>query len=326
MKKYILTGLVVISLLVTLVFNVFAAEITTVRVAAGGLQGQWFATSVALAEIVAKEDPTIKIDVVPGAGLSNPARVGAGEIEMSMSFPPFTNTAFNGTPPFDSAFPDIRGGIKGFGPSLLQFIVTADTGLETLDDLIEQKYPIDLVVERKGTTDEYSLTKVLEFYEIDYDTIKEWGGSLKHVGYGDQVILIKDGHANGVFQNIAAPSPSVIEMATSKNLKVLKFSDELVKFMNEKYSYSIGVIPKGTYDVVEEDLKSPASIGSWIINKNVPEDVVYRITKIICENAEKVRKIHPSTVSFDPTQAGFDLGAPLHPGAERYYKEAGYIK
>jgi len=326
MKKYILTGLVVISLLVIMAFSTFAAEIVTIRVAAGGLQGQWFATSSALAEIVSKEDPTIKIDIVPGAGLSNPARVGAGEIEMSMSFPPFTNTAFNGTPPFDSAFPDIRGGIKGFGPSLLQFIVTEDTGLETLDDLIEQQYPINLAVERKGTTDEYSLRKILEFYGIDYSTIEKWGGSIKFVGYGDQVILVKDKHANGVFQNIAAPSPTVIEMAASRKLKVLKFSDELVKFMNEKYSYSIGVIPKGTYDVVEEDLNSPASIASWIINKNVPEDVVYRITKIICENAEKVKKIHPSTVSFDPAQAGFDLGAPLHPGAERYYKEAGYLK
>jgi len=208
----------------------------------------------------------------------------------------------------------------------LQFVVTEETGLETLDDLINQKYPINLVVERKGTTDEYSLTKILEFYGIDYSTIEKWGGSVKFVGYGDQVILVKDKHANGVFQNIAAPSPTVIEIATSRKIKILKLSDELVKFMNEKYSYSIGVIPKGSYDIVEEDLKSPASIASWIINKNVPEDVVYRITKIICENAEKVKNIHPSTVSFDPAQAGFDLGAPLHPGAERYYKEAGYIK
>jgi TRAP-type uncharacterized transport system substrate-binding protein len=53
---------------------------------------------------------------------------------------------------------------------------------------------------------------------------------------------------------------------------------------------------------------------------------VYWITKIICENAEKMRKIHPSTVSFDPARAGFDLGASLHPGAEKYYKEAEYIK
>ncbi|PKP59921.1 hypothetical protein CVT91_05965 [Candidatus Atribacteria bacterium HGW-Atribacteria-1] len=328
MKKYTLIGLLVTSLLLTIIFSGYVAENITLRVAAGGLEGQWFATSAALVEIVSKADPTIKIDVVPGAGLSNPARVGAGEIEMAMSFPPFTNSAFNGNPPFENAFPDIRGGIKGFGPSLLQFAVTVETGLETLDDLINQKFPINLVVERKGTTDEYSLTKILEFYGIDYSTIEKWGGSVKFVGYGDQVIFIKDKHANGVFQNIAAPSPTIIEMATSRDMKILKLSDELVKYMNEKYSYSIGVIPKGSYGgtIPQEDLKSPASIGSWIINKNVPEDVIYRITKIICENAEKVRKIHPSTADFDPTQAGFDLGAPLHPGAEKYYKEVGYLK
>jgi TRAP transporter TAXI family solute receptor len=325
MKKYIIILLSVI-FLVTFSSAISAADVFKLRVAGGGLKGQWFATCTVLAEIVASEDPTIKIDVVPGAGLSNPARVGSGEIEMAMSFPPFTNTAVNGVAPFKEAYPDIRGIMKGFGPSLLQFVVTADTGLKTVDDLIDQKYPINLATERKGTTDEYSCAKILEFYGINYDTIKKWGGSIKFVGYGDQVILVKDKHANAVFQNIAAPSSSVIEMSSSKDLVVLAFSDELVKYMNEKYAYSIGVIPKGTYGVVEEDLKSPASIASWIVNKDVPEDVVYRITKIICENADKVRKIHPSTVSFDPTQACFDLGAPLHPGAERYFKEMGYLK
>jgi len=326
MKKSIIISMLAIVVLLVGSFGILSAEKTILRVAGGGLQGQWFATCTALSAIVAAEDSSIQIDVVPGAGLSNPARVGAGEIEMAMSFPPFTNSAVNGVAPFEDAYPDIRGGIKGFGPSVLQFIVTSDTGLETLDELIEKKYPINLITERKGTTDEYSCAKVLEFYGIDYNTIEEWGGSVRFMGYGDQVTMIKDGHANGVFQNMSAPNSSVIEMGTSREIKLLKFSDKMVEFMNEKYSYSIGKIPAGTYGVVEEDLKSPASIASWIINKNVPEDVIYRITKIICENPEKVQKIHASTKSFDPAEAGFDLGAPLHPGAEKYYKEAGYIK
>jgi len=326
MKKTILINLLLIITLLTSNVSILAADKVILRAAGGGLQGQWFATTAALAEIVASEDASIQIDVVPGAGLSNPARVGAGEIEIAMSFPPFTNKAFNGDVPFEAAYSDIRGGIKGFGPSLCHFVVTADTGLKTLAELIEKQYPIDLVTERKGTVDEYSCAQLLEAYGIDYSTIEEWGGSVRFMGYGDQVTMFKDGHANAIFQNIAPPSPTLIEIGASKNFTVLKLSNESVTYMNEKYAYSIGTIPAGTYGVVEEDLKSPASIGSWIINKNVPEDVVYRITKIICENADKVRQIHDSTVSFDPTQAGLDLGAPLHPGAEKYYKEAAYIK
>jgi len=328
MKKFTLIGFLMIGLLLTIAFSAFAAESITLRVAAGGLEGQWFSTCVALAEIVNKVDPTIKIDVVPGAGVANNARVGIGEVEIAMNFPPFINAAFNGTGPYTEAFADIRGGINGLGIALLGFVVTPETNLETLDDLINQKFPINLVVERKGTTDEYSLVKILEFYGIDYSTIEKWGGSVKFVGYADQVTFVKDKHANGAFQNMVVPAPSMLEMISARNIKFLKFSDELLKYMNEKYSFSIGVIPKGSHNgtIPQEDQKAPALTSSWIFNKNVPEDIVYRITKIICENADLVRKIHSGLVDFDPAQAGINLGAPLHPGAERYYKEAGYIK
>ena len=328
MKKYTLIGLLVTSLLLTIAFSGYAAENITLRVAAGGLEGQVFATFVGLVAIINKVDPTIKIDVVPGGGVANPARIGAGEIEIALGLPPFNNAAFNGTTPYTEAFPDIRGGINGLGNSTGHFYVTTDIGVETIDDLINQKLPIDLICERKGTGEEFTFSKVLEFYGIDYSTIEKWGGSVKFVGYGDQVILIKDKHADGGFMNMGDPSPTIIEMLMSRDLKLLKFSDELLKYMNEKYFYSIGIIPKGIYNgtIPQEDLKATMLNNTWIFNKNVPEDVVYRITKILCENADLVRKIHASTANFDATQAGFDLGVPLHPGAERYYKEAGYIK
>lgn len=325
MKKRIFISFLLCLLLISSTVS-FAQEKTILRVAAGGLQGAWFLTAAGLAEIIAEADPTIQLDVVPGAGLSNPARVGSGEIEMSMSFPPFTNSALNGVLPFEEAFPDIRGVIKGFGSSVLHFAVIADTGLETIDELVEKKVPINLVVERKGTVDEYSCSKVLESYGIDYSTIESWGGSVKFVGYGDQVTMIKDGHANAVFQIIAVPSPTLIEMGTSRQIKILKFSDNTLKFMNEKYSYAFDKIPAGTYGVVEKDYDAPACINSWIIHKDIPEDVVYRIVKILCENVDKIRQIHASTANFDLAGAALDLGAPLHPGAERYYREAGLIK
>lgn len=325
MKKILLISIILTLVLFVSSTSSLAQEKTILRVAAGGLQGQWFATSAALAEIVASEDSSIQIDVVPGAGLANPPRVGVGEIEMAMSFPIFTKTAVDGITPFDDAYPDIRGIIKGFGPSMMQFIVSADVPYDTVEDLLKNKYPIDLATERMGTTDEYCLTQVLAYYGVDYDTIKEWGGSVRHGGYGDMINLFKDGHVNAGFQNIAAPSPSILEIATSREIKVLKFSDELVSDFNEKFAYSVETIPAGTYGVVEEDLKSPGVTASWIAHKDISEDVIYRITKIICENPEKVREIHASTVGFNPEDAAFDLGAPLHPGAERYYKEVGYI-
>lgn len=61
-------------------------------------------------------------------------------------------------------------------------------------------------------------------------------------------------------------------------------------------------------------------------NAKVSADVVYRVVKILAENPDRVRKIHDSVKEFDPTTAWKDLGAPLHPGAEKYYREKGWIK
>lgn len=327
MKRVILISVLVLTVLLS-ALSIFAAENINLRLAGGGVKGQWYADCVALAEIVAAEDPSIQIDVIPGSGVANSARVGVGEVEMALSYPTVINSAIKGTKPFDDAYPDIRGGFTGIATGFLQFAVIANTGLKTMEDIIDQKYPIKLLIGRAGTNDDLGAKRMLEFYGIDYDTIKKWGGSVCHVGYGDQVIMIKDGHGNAVLQSMGVPSPSIIEMLISRKMRLLTFSDKLLNYMKEKYAYSIDIIPKGTYgdDVVEEDIKSVASVVTLIFNKDVPEDVVYRIVKIICENSEKVKKIHPSTAGFKPEKAFLDLGAPLHPGAKKYYQEAGYIK
>ena len=329
MKRNILIGLLVVSLLSTMVFGVGAAEVTTLRFAAGGLGGDWYIIAAGLMQLVSEKDNTIKLDVVPGAGLENVARVGAKEVDMALSQTPNDKCAFDGTAPFTEAYPDIRGGYKGLGVDVCQFVVTKGTGLETFEDLVNQKYPVKLVVEPQGSTDPLFLSRVLGFYGVDFATIEKWGGSVKFMGYDDQIVYMKDKHANAVFQMASAPQPSIQEMAFSKvDLRLLKYSDELRKYLIEKYACSNFVIPKGTYSFLEEDATNSAAEVSLIFHKDVPEDVVYRIIKIICENAERVKSISPTLVTlFNPSPASCTgLGIPIHPGAEKYYKEVGWIK
>ena len=328
MKRNILIGLLVVSLLSTIVFGVGAAEVTNLRFASGGLGGGWYMEAAGLMQLIQDKDNTIKIDVVPGDGLGNCARTGTGEVDMATFMTGLVKSAFEGIEPFTEAYPDIRGGFLGFGTVAWGFLVNKDTGLETIDDLINQKYPIDLVVEPLGSTDPLFLSRILEFYGVDFDTIVKWGGSVKFMEYDDQTVYMKDKHANAAFQNVYS-SPTIQEMAFSKvSLKMLKFSDELRKFLKEKYGAAEIVIAKGTYSFLEEDVSNCGIEMGVIFNKDVPEDVVYRIVKIICENAERVRTIYPVyTALFNPTQAiCTDLGVPLHPGAEKYYKEVGWIK
>ena len=89
----------------------------------------------------------------------------------------------------------------------------------------------------------------------------------------------------------------------------------------------MGVIPKSVYpDMLDKDLVSPVMGTVVICHKSIPDDAVYAITKSICENADQLPQIHKSMRIFNPKTAWKNMPAPLHPGAEKYYKEAGYLK
>ena len=78
--------------------------------------------------------------------------------------------------------------------------------------------------------------------------------------------------------------------------------------------------------VIEQEMVVPAINLSLIVNKDVDEDVVYRITKAINENIDAVHNIGPTFKAYDPASTWQSIGAPLHPGAEKYYREKGYLK
>lgn len=63
-----------------------------------------------------------------------------------------------------------------------------------------------------------------------------------------------------------------------------------------------------------------------IVSASMSDDVAYRITKTINDNADRLRKLHASLVDYDPAQGWLHLGAALHPGAERYYRERGWLR
>jgi TRAP transporter TAXI family solute receptor len=301
-------------------------ENVTLSLTAGGAGGVWYIVMAGIAEFVKEKDPSIEIKVVPGAGLVNNPRVGTNEVELGCSFPPFIAMSIKGADPYDTAYPDIRGVFKGYGDSVGHFIVGEDTGFNSIDEIFENKYPLKMAAERVGATDEWLFSKVCEFYGVTYDDIASWGGKVTHAGYNDMGILYKDRHVDGMFANIAAPWGVAMDAQISRPIKVLPFSEELQEYLIQEYSFSKGEVPAGSYTNQDEAIPSVASIGTLTAHKDVPEDAIYRITKIICENPDRVWATHDSAKVFDPEKAWDALGAPLHPGAEKYYKEKGYIK
>ncbi len=163
---------------------------------------------------------------------------------------------------------------------------------------------------------------ILESLGVDY----ERSMNLAWMGYGGAANAIQDGNVVGM--NVPAGAPvSAITQAFAQlgdRLTILNFTDEELATINSKYNlWDWYELPAGTYPNQTEPVRSVASPNVLAVNVDVPEDVVYHVTRVIWENLRILQDIHAATRDMELEKAIRGLGAPLHPGATRYYREVG---
>ena len=144
------------------------------------------------------------------------------------------------------------------------------------------------------------------------------------------VNLYKDKHVDIVLTHLALPGAAVTEMAVSRDTRLLAVSGDCIDHLNaELGTLSRGsgrcVIPAGTYSGQAADVPAVVSAGELLVNKDVPEAVAYTIIKTICENIGELHKINSANRFFQPPEGWKNVAVPLHPGAEKFYREAGYM-
>lgn len=149
---------------------------------------------------------------------------------------------------------------------------------------------------------------------------------LAYMGYGATADKIQDGNIVGM--NIPAGAPvSAITRAYAvlgKDMTVLSFTEEELNTINKDYPlWDFYELPAGTYPNQDVTIRSIAHPNVLAVHADVSEDVVYQVTKTLWENLPSLHEIHQATKDMDLSKALKGIGAPLHPGALRYYREKG---
>ena len=295
---------------------------------AGQLGGGWYAQAGGFAELVKGKDPRFNIKVVPGAGIQNMTKLQQGETEIAWGLPPFIVASYTGQDPYKDKHPDMRLVMNGLGLVHIQFGVPADYPAKSIREVFERKGPITIGTTPPGGSDEWVMRKVFDFYKTTYQDVRSRGGKVILVSYTDLVTQYRDRNMDVFFANLAVPGAAIQEASLGRKMRILPMDADLIKFL-EGFGLTKGVIPRGTYkDVVNNDVDIPtiAMANTIVANAKIPPDVVYEFTKILVTNVDAVRKVHPAFKDFDPKDAVKLANVPLHPGAERAYKEAGLLK
>jgi TRAP transporter TAXI family solute receptor len=326
-KKTVLRILGIALLLAAVAMPAEGRDKVRLTFTAGGTGGGWFVMAAGMAKIIEEKAPDLQINVIPGGGTTNQPVVGMKKTELGWGLSPFAVAARRGEDPYKEKYEAIRAIGASFSDNYLHILAAEDTGVKTIPELVKYPKPIRVGPGKVGVGGEWVFKKILAYYHSSYDQIKAKGGKVLFTGYPEMATNLKDRHIDFISINIAPPAAIVQEAALGRKLRILPWPEDLRKTMKEKYGFGLGAIKKESYPgILTEDIPTVVYGTVLMVHKDVPADVVYEITKIINENHARLPAIHKSMGVYDPATAWKDLPVPLHPGAEKYYREKGYLK
>jgi TRAP transporter TAXI family solute receptor len=198
----------------------------------------------------------------------------------------------------------------------------------TIEEAIRQRLPIRIGCSPIGSMDEKIVNMLLGFLGVSYDDVKRWGGDVIHGGGGELANLVRDGRLDYLLDHTAAESATMNEIAMTSEITFLQWEEATLRWF-ETQGFERITIRNGTWRNQTRDIINAGSPDCIFVSERISNDVAYTLTKAMCEQRDWLVSQYPSTATFNPAtswEPGRVGSVPLHPGAERYYREMGYIR
>ena len=308
------------------------------RWTSGVVGGGWYAISTGLAALL-REKAALDVKVLPGGGAQNPVLVGKGYVEIGLGLPPLLGAAARGDDPYRGRRLETLRGLAGnLSLNVFHIYVASDSPFAkmTLEEIFRGRKPIRLAIPRPGTSDVWLLEKMMEFFGLCepgkiVECYRSWetaGAKFVRGSYVELADAFKERRVDGAFAVLATPADVVTSASQHRPLTLLSCPQPLLEHL-ASFGLSAGVIPAGTYPKASnanEDVPTATMGTTIIVSAAMADDLAYAITSTINDNIDRLRRLHASLDDYDPSRGWLHLGVALHPGAERYYREKGWLK
>jgi TRAP transporter TAXI family solute receptor len=313
-----------------------AQEMKFFRIGTGGAGGTYFPIGGIIANAISNPPGSRECDKggncgVPGlvamaqstnASAHNVNAIQAGQMEAGLSGAATLHFAYNGLEKFaDNAKPDLRI-IANLYPEDLHLVLPKGGSLASLADLEGKRVGIA----QAGSGTQIAVELIIADHGINRDNIDE-----AELNNSQSAERLADGQLDAYFYAAGTPVAAIIQLDNTKGLELYSFTDEEVKMGNATVPYYIAsTIPAGTYPGVTYDVNTLAVSGILVTNINQDEELIYEITKALwSDTARKLLDNGHSKGKVITLETALDgvagIGVPLHPGAERFYKEQGLL-
>ena len=313
MKKRTIAIALTILMIFTLTLSGCSGK-TTLKMATGGTTGTYYAFSGAVSQVLSSKIENLAFDIQStGASKANIYLVSDKEADIGIVQNDVMYYAYNGIDLFDGEAIKGFSAMAGCYAEVVQIV--SKKSINSIEDLKGKRVSVGDV----GSGCEFNARQILEVYGMTFDDIE-----VHNLSFNDSATALKDDKIDAFFCVAGAPTTAIVELATSNDIRLLEVDDEHADKLIESYPfYTKYKVPGGSYKGVDSDAQTVAVVATYIVSDELDEDLVYKMTKALFENADEIAKAHPKGAELDPEYSVSGISIPIHPGALKYYKEIG---
>ncbi|WP_373287543.1 TAXI family TRAP transporter solute-binding subunit [Neptunicoccus cionae] len=293
-----------------------------ITIGTGGQTGVYFVVGQSICRLVNRTTAETNLKCTApstGGSIANINAIMAGDMDMGVAQSDWQYHAYNGTSKFEgNQFSDERAVFSVHGEPF-NVIARADSGIKSFADLkgkrvnignpgSGQRATMDVVMDALGwTNDDFALASELKPAE--------------------QAAALGDNKVDAIIYTVGHPNGSIQEAVSTVDAVLVPVQGpEIDKLIAENPFYAAATIPGGMYKGTDADVNTFGVKATFVTSAKVDDEVVYQVVKAVFDNFDRFKRLHPAFENLkeeDMISAG--LSAPLHPGAERYYKEKGWM-
>ena len=290
-----------------------------INVLTGGQSGVYYPMGVALSQIYGKAMPDAKVTVQStkaSAENLNLLQAGRGEIAFTLADSLSSAWAGDKEAGFATPLKKLRA-VAGIYSNYIQIVASAESGIKTMADLKGKR--ISVGAPKSGT--ELNARAILKAAGLSYSDFSK----VEYLPFGESVELMKNRQLDVTLQSAGLGVSAIRDLATAVKIVVVPVPADIVAKVGDA-AYQPATIPANTYEGQTKDAPTVAIRNFLVSHSGVPADEVYLMTKSMFENLPSMVAAHNAAKAIDRATAMQGTSVTFHPGAEKYYREAGVLK
>ncbi|OKH86586.1 C4-dicarboxylate ABC transporter [Thalassospira sp. TSL5-1] len=288
-----------------------------INVLTGGTSGVYYPLGAALANIYGEKIEGARTQVQSTkASVENLNLLQAGRGEIGFALGDSVKLAWEGDKEagFKKPLDKLRG-IAAIYPNYIQIVASKESGIKSLADLKGKS--VSVGAPKSGT--ELNARKIFEAAGMSYEDL----GKVEYLPFAESVELMKNRQLDATLQSAGLGVASLKDLSSSMDVTIVSVPAEVAEKLGAPYI--AGTIPSGTYEGQADDVPTVAIVNFLVSHSGVSDEIAYQMTKQLFENLPTLEAAHNAAKAIKLENAVKGMPLPLHPGAEKYYKEKGIM-